>query len=94
LEGVRRYEDGRISLVISQVWRAAADASNPNPTRDEMEEFLRRIGFVPVPNSYRGWYRSGDGILLIDANPDNFVQTRYGTVPIDLPITQVESVVI
>ena len=88
LEGVRRYEDGKVSVVISQRWRLAGDASNPNPTREEMEEFLRQSGFALVPNSYRGWYRSGDGILLIDANPDNFVQTRYGTVPIDLPITQ------
>jgi hypothetical protein len=94
LEGARRYEDGKVSIVISQSWRAAGDSRNPNPTREEMEEFLHQAGFVPVPDSYRGWYRSGDGILLIDANPDNFVQTRYGTVPIDLPITQVGSVVI
>jgi hypothetical protein len=45
---------------------------------------LKKDGFVPVPQSYFGWYREADGVVIVDAKPDNFVKTQLGVVPIDL----------
>ena len=45
-------------------------------------------GFRAVPASYFGWYRPADGVVIVDAKPDNFIQTQEGLLPIDLQITQ------
>jgi hypothetical protein len=45
-------------------------------------------GFRSVPASYFGWYRFGDGVVIVDAKPDNFINTAAGVVPIDLQMAQ------
>ena len=45
-------------------------------------------GFRPVPASYYGWFRPTDGIVIVDAKPDNFIQTSGGLIAIDLQMAQ------
>jgi len=79
-----------VSVVISQHWHEAADLNSPTPTETEVSTFLHRLGFEPLTGSFGGWLRSRDGVVLLDAFPDNFVKTRSGVMPFDLPITQAE----
>lgn len=89
-EGITsRRDSDLVALVISQPWRIAADISNPLPTPQEVETFLIRYGFEPE-SGFRAWRRLGDGIVLIDAAPDNFIKTSQGVVPIDLPMRQTD----
>jgi hypothetical protein len=37
-----------------------------------------------VPASYFGWSRQMDGIVIVDAKSDNFIQTSGGLIAIDL----------
>jgi hypothetical protein len=71
---------GQPSLVISQEWFESGEA----PEMSEIARSLRADGFESVPNSYFGWYRASDGVVVVDAKPDNFVKTPLGVVPIDL----------
>ena len=73
-------------MVISQPWIRAADPKNPHPTKAEIVEFMEAVGFKEDPKSYYGWHRDSDGIVVIDARPDNFIQSAQGVVPIDLVI--------
>jgi len=68
------------SFVVSQEWFEGGEA----PTMAEIAERLEADGFVSVPNSYFGWYRPLDGVVIVDAKPDNFKKTSAGVVPIDL----------
>jgi hypothetical protein len=79
-----------VSIVISQRWHEAADPNSPAPTQAEVSTFLRRLGFEPLSGSFGGWRRSSDGVVVLDAFPDNFIKTRSGVMPFDLPITQAE----
>jgi hypothetical protein len=49
---------------------------------------LANEGFRPVPSSYFGWYRPEDGVVIVDAKPDNFIRTAEGLITIDLQIAQ------
>lgn len=49
---------------------------------------LHSLGFEPLPNSFHGWQRASDGIVMLDARPDNFINTKDGIMPIDLPMIQ------
>lgn len=80
---------GQPSLVISQQWVTAADAEHPTPSSVEIAEYLRSRGFEPAPKSYFGWFRRADGVLIVDAKPDNFLKTQEGIVPIDLQMSSV-----
>jgi hypothetical protein len=71
---------GEPSFVISQPWYQR----NERATTEEIAELLKESGFVEVPGSYFGWYRPADGVVIVDAKPDNFIKTVAGIVPIDL----------
>lgn len=71
---------GQPSFVTSQEWFDKSEA----PTLDEIADRLRKDGFVPVPNSYFGWFRPSDRVAIVDAKTDNFVKTPAGVIPLDL----------
>jgi hypothetical protein len=71
---------GQPSFVVSQEWFEGGQA----PTMSEIAERMQADGFMAVPNSYFGWYRPLDGVVIVDAKPDNFMKTPVGVVPIDL----------
>lgn len=71
---------GQPSFVVSQEWFESGEA----PRIPEIAFSLQQDGFVAVPNSYFGWYRAADGVVIVDAKPDNFIKTALGVVPIDL----------
>ncbi len=81
----------RVSAVISQSWRKAGKLSSLLPDDGEICAFLNRLGFDPLPGSFGGWRRAGDGVVLLDAFPDNFIKTEFCVMPIDLPITRVDT---
>ncbi|HEY5792050.1 MAG TPA: hypothetical protein VIS74_02050 [Chthoniobacterales bacterium] len=59
-------------------------------TNEEVRSFLEGEGFQAAVNSYFGWYRLADGVLIVDAKPDNFILTECGIVPIDLQMALVD----
>ena len=75
---------GQPSIVISQRWYEWAGIA----TNESIHDFLVDEGFRSVPASYFGWYRFGDGVVIVDAKPDNFINTAAGVVPIDLQMAQ------
>ena len=79
---------GGCSLVISQRWLVAADVENPYPEAGEIADYMTERGFAPLPDSFFGWLRESDGILILDAKPDNFIRTPDGLLPFDLVIVQ------
>lgn len=80
---------GGISLVSSQPWLRADDEDAPHPSELEIVEFLRHQGFDPMIGSLFGWRHLDEGIIILDAKPDNFIKTNSGILPIDLLIAQV-----
>jgi hypothetical protein len=79
-----------VAAVVSQRWHEALDSSHAEPDEQEVAEFMIRIGFKDLPKSYHGWYRFADGIIVLDARPDNFIKTPNGIAPIDLLLTQID----
>ncbi|MBI5772398.1 MAG: hypothetical protein HZA89_01475 [Verrucomicrobia bacterium] len=79
------------SVVISQPWIRAEDPVNPHPTEQEIGQFMDSLGFEPLPNSYFGWHRPTDNVIVVDARADNFIKSAEGVVPIDLVIEQRQS---
>lgn len=79
---------GQPSFVVSQQWVIAAEPSNPTPSAEEIIDYLRSRGFEPAPRSYFGWFRREDGVLIVDAKPDNFMKTSEGVTPIDLQMSR------
>jgi hypothetical protein len=75
---------GQPSIVISQRWYA----KNGTATNEDIHDLLVSEGFRPVPTSYFGWFRPEDGVVIVDAKPDNFIQTTEGLIPIDLQMAQ------
>ncbi len=71
---------GQPSFVVSQEWFEGGQA----PTMTEIAQRLEADGFCFVADSYFGWYRPLDGVVIVDAKPDNFMKTSAGIVPIDL----------
>lgn len=78
-----------LSIVTSQPYIKAADPAKPNPTRDEVWDYMEKLGFEAdmLGAEMMAWTRS-DGVLVTDARPDNFIKTKEGIVPIDLQISQ------
>lgn len=68
------------SFVISQSWLDKEGIA----TNEGISAYLTEEGFREVPGSYFGWYRPADGVVIVDAKPDNFIKTAAGLVPIDL----------
>jgi hypothetical protein len=75
---------GQPSIVISQRWYEKQGIV----TNEDVYELMVQEGFRAVPASYFGWYRPADGVVIVDAKPDNFIKTSDGLLPIDLQMTQ------
>jgi hypothetical protein len=71
---------GHPTLLVSQEWFESGVA----PQKWEIDANLKKDEFVPVPQSSFGWYLSVDGGGIVDPEPDNFLKTPLGVVPIDL----------
>jgi hypothetical protein len=71
-------------------WLTAADLNHPTPPIEEIYEYLTNVGFEPAPKSYYGWLRRADGVLIVDAKPDNFMKTQAGVTPVDLQMSSVQ----
>ena len=78
---------GGLSLVISQPWLDAKDASDPHPSESEIAGFLEDRGFSRLAESFFGWEDSDAGLIILDAKADNFISTTHGILPIDLLLT-------
>lgn len=78
---------GQPSIIISQSWYERAGVA----TNEIIHDFLVGEGFRSVPSSYFGWYRFEDGVVIVDAKPDNFIMTDAGLIPIDLQMSQFDS---
>jgi Serine/Threonine/Tyrosine Kinase found in polyvalent proteins len=76
-------------LVISQPWIDAADENNPHPTETEIEKFMESLGFSPLTGAFFGWRNEEKGITVLDARPDNFINSPAGVIPIDLVISRI-----
>jgi len=74
-------EDG--TFVLSQL-----AIPGDHPTEHEMRRFMLDLGFVNLPARFGqggcAWYLPLDGILVMDASPDNFVKSPNGIIAIDL----------
>lgn len=79
---------GQPSFVVSQHFEESDDPNVKTPTLQMVASFMKEHGFEPAPKSYFGWYRPADGVVIVDAKPDNFVLQADGPVPIDLQIRQ------
>jgi hypothetical protein len=77
-------------FIVSQPWIRAANPAQPHPSKREIKEFMESLGFIERTDLYYGWHRTDDGIIVIDARPDNFIKTVDGVVPIDLVIQQID----
>jgi hypothetical protein len=77
-----------VSIIVSQRWHRAVDPNDPAPTENEISAFFHKLHFHRLPNSFHGWQRASDGIIILDARPDNFIKTKVGVAPIDLPIAK------
>ena len=75
------------SIVISQGAIRPADVRNPHPNETQIADFMRALGFEPLPGSYYGWERAADGVCVLDARLDNFILSKDGPVPIDLVVS-------
>ncbi len=75
-------------MVISQPWIDAANENDPHPTEAEIVAFMESLGFSRLEDSFYGWYNSEKGIRVVDARPDNFINSSQGVVPIDLIISE------
>ena len=73
---------GQPSIVISQRWYEKEGVV----TNEDVHDMMVQEGFRSVPSSYFGWYRPADGVVIVDAKPDNFMKTAEGIVPLDLQI--------
>jgi len=91
--GVSKAFSDKTSLVSSQKWIAAGDPDHPNPSKDELDEHMRSLGFQKV-DSYaitnkhiedKTWYHPVSGYVVTDVKPDNFVKDKQGQlVPVDV----------
>lgn len=79
---------GGFSLVISQPWLDAANASRPHPEEAEVSDYLEARGFTALMGSFYGWQNSEEHLVILDGKPDNFIKTSEGIMPIDLQITE------
>lgn len=71
---------GEPSFVISQEWLERSQDAHP----DSIADLLREVGFESVPRSYFGWFRSADGVVIVDAKADNFIATEADVIALDL----------
>lgn len=70
--------------------------TGPHPKQDRVEAFLRAHGFEPmdeklydaktINKTKRPWYRSRDGVVVVDAKRQNFVVHNGKIIPVDLMV--------
>ena len=77
-------------IVVSQPWIRAANPNFPHPSTTELSQFMESLDFVSLQGSYFGWHRKEGKITILDARPDNFINSSQGVVPIDLVISKNE----
>lgn len=82
--------EGGCSLVISQRWLVAADPENPHPSLEDIAAYMNERDFTGLPDSFFGWYRAADKVLVLDAKADNFVKTPDGILPFDIVLVRRE----
>ena len=75
-------------MIVSQPWIRAKNPRFPHPTALEIEQFMKALDFTQTKGSYFGWSREKDRVVIIDARPDNFIDSHHGVVPIDLVVNQ------
>lgn len=63
-------------------------------TLEQVNNFLREAGFEKVPDSFYGWIRRSDGVVIQDAATDNFILTEAGLYPFDLQINIVSPAIL
>ena len=88
--GYEQTPDGP-SIVTTQ-----ALLEGPHPDEKQTEAFLRAHGFEPMDERLyddktlnfvkRPWYRAKDGVVVVDAKPQNFVLHKGKVMPVDLMI--------
>lgn len=71
---------GEPSFVISQEWLERAQDATPL----DIAGMLTEDQFQAVRHSYYGWYRSADGVVIVDAKADNFIATQADIIALDL----------
>jgi hypothetical protein len=95
LEGIAlgrsEYEPGgdlKPYIVTSQALIEIADEKHPNPTEEEIEQFMMTLGFRLIKDSCWNWFRESDGVIVTDTKVLNFRMSEKGIVPIDLVISK------
>jgi hypothetical protein len=76
-------------LIISQEFIEAEDEGRPEPSEEEIADFMLSLGFNKVDNFDYQWHREHDRIIVCDAKPANFVKSHEGVIPIDLLISKI-----
>jgi len=78
-------------IVTSQRFIEAADKNRPHPFESEIEEFMKSLQFLLLPDSCYNWIRASDGVIVLDTKIPNFINSLEGIVPVDLIIGQPEA---
>jgi hypothetical protein len=60
-----------------------------SPTPEQLAAFVEAHGFEPMPASYFGWVRRRHAVAVVDAQPDNFILSPVGVIPIDLQMARI-----
>lgn len=77
-----------LSFVISQPWLEAVDNAQQFPSEESIHDLLCQIGFRPLLQSFYGWQSHDESLVILDAKPDNFIETAHGILPIDLMLAE------
>ncbi len=86
--GVCHDEEGQIEVVTSQPW-IKENEFRPNPTTDEIDEYMGRFGFVSTSLDLDApiYYSAAYGLVVGDANDKNVIRDHAGVlVAIDVVI--------
>jgi hypothetical protein len=84
-------EDLKPFLVTSQRLIEPADKNCPNPSEQEIESLMVKLGFKLLQDQCYNWIRESDGVVVTDAKMLNFINTDEGIRPIDLIISKEQS---
>lgn len=92
LEGVWMNQKGQPTIVTSQDFIVAADTQNPYPTLAEVDQFMRKRGFLPMLYVEYGWENPKTGVWVMDAHIKQFIKTVKGLVPVDLVMSNSQGI--
>jgi len=90
MEGI--CEEDR-SIVTKHPFVKAAVEKAPYPTEEEIDRFMRALGFKLVHEATTQWFRADGRILVVDTRPQNFIKAPpvagdpFGLVPIDVIVS-------